>query len=490
MMLHARLSPESLEILRSQRRKITITSVVISILIVLLIGIVLWSSLRPSTEVFTSEIVSCQTGVDDDENVEKHEMSRFVARKPSVPSMAILGPNVTEKFIIPVPDIEYPSALIGDGDGTDDGWEDDDGESQVLGCIPADMRSRCSKRDRLSRLNKNGGNERCEEAVVKSLRWLKKTQNKDGSWCKQYPVAMTGFAVLAYLGHCEIPLSEEYGDSVTRGIVYLVNVAMKNNGKLTLDTKGHWSYEHAIATYALGEATIFCNKLGINIPNLKEATEMAGDWIMERQHSNGSWTYHYEQSSGHFDNSIGCWQLQALKACKHTGIWKKGAFDETIRKALAFIKKTQNQNGGIGYTSQAGRDIGWTMTGGGVLAYQMWGKEHDSLVGKGARYIRKNAKFEWNTADSDLYRHYYHAQAMMNRGGADWAFYNKLFRDQILDNQNPDGSYKNVAGGGKVNGVETSFAGESQMATHYRTCLATFMLEVYYRFLPTTGGGH
>jgi len=494
MSLHAQLSPEALERLRAQRRNSTITSVIISILMVLLIGIVLLWILLPPTEVFTPEIVSYQTGADDVEKVEKRNMSRSVERKPSAPSSSmakVIVGNTLANVAIPVPDFDVPnpSANIGDGEGTGDGWGDGDGDSGFDG-IPTDMRSRCSKQDRLNRLNKNGGNERCEEAVVKSLRWLKKTQNRDGSWCKQYPVAMTGFAVLAYLGHCETPNSAEFGDSVTRGIAYLVNVAMKNGGKLTTDTKGHWSYEHGIATYALGEAATFCNKLDINIPNLKEATEMAGNWIMEHQHSNGSWTYHYEQSSGHFDNSIGCWQIQALKACKHTGIWEKGAFDGTIRKALAFLKKTQNKNGGIGYTSQAGRSIGWTMTGGGVLAFQMWGKGHDSVVRKGSKYIKRNAKFEWNTADSDLYRHYYHAQAMMNRGGADWAFYNKLFRDQILNNQNPDGTYKNVAGGKKVNGIATSFAGGSQMATHYRTCLATFMLEVYYRFLPATGRPH
>jgi len=127
------------------------------------------------------------------------------------------------------------------------------------------------------------------------------------------------------------------------------------------------------------------------------------------------------------------------------------------------------------------------MTGGGVLAYQMLGKSHDSVVRQGAKHIKKNAKFDWNTADAALYQHYYHAQAMINRGGADWTFYNNLFRDQVLNNQNADGTYKNVGGGAKIKGVGTSYKGGSQMATHYRTCLATFMLEVYYRFLPATG---
>jgi hypothetical protein len=43
---------------------------------------------------------------------------------------------------------------------------------------------------------------------------------------------MTGLALLAYLGHCETPLSEKYGDTVLRGLTYLINIGMSNNGKL------------------------------------------------------------------------------------------------------------------------------------------------------------------------------------------------------------------------------------------------------------------
>ena len=95
-----------------------------------------------------------------------------------------------------------------------------------------------------------------EAAVVKGLDWLQKNQNKDGSWGSGHKSAMTGLALLAYLGHCETPLSEKYGDTVLRGMVYLTDLGMKNHGKLV--PKGgekdkHWPYQHSIATYALAE---------------------------------------------------------------------------------------------------------------------------------------------------------------------------------------------------------------------------------------------
>ncbi len=69
--------------------------------------------------------------------------------------------------------------------------------------------------------------------------------------------------------------------------------------------------------------------------------------------------------------------------------------------------------------------------------------------------------------------------AEVDHGGKEWESYNKLFRDQVLNNQNKDGTYKSVTESHGLNKVSFS--------EHYRTCLATLMLETYYRFLPGTG---
>ena len=39
---------------------------------------------------------------------------------------------------------------------------------------------------------------------------------------------MTGISLLAYLAHCETPLSEECGENVLKGISFLVDLGMKN----------------------------------------------------------------------------------------------------------------------------------------------------------------------------------------------------------------------------------------------------------------------
>ena len=352
------------------------------------------------------------------------------------------------------------------------------GVGKLFGLIPDTMRKRCSKEDRLSRLKENGGTAACEEAVSKGLRWLKANQNPDGSWGTANKTAMTGLALLAYFGHCETPVSEEFGESCLKGIVYLVNTGVKNKGPLVAGiTSQSAPYEHGIGTYALGEALTFCKELKIDVPSLVEVTQKAGQFIIDNQHKNGGWAYGYSTAEkGHTDSSVVGWQLQALKACKHTGIKYKG-MESSVDKGLEYLTSLQNENGGFGYNNKSPRP---GLTGVGVLCFQMWGKEKSSQVRNGLKYLKENIKLDWKTANSDLYAHYYISQAMMQAGGSHWSSYNSVFRDQLLNNQNPDGSWTAPAFSGH---------GQSPANTVYRNTLCILMLEVYYRFLATSGGG-
>lgn len=373
---------------------------------------------------------------------------------------------------------------FGKGAGAGAGMGMGAGVGKLFGLVPETMRKRCSPEDRLQRLAQNGGTPACEDAVLKALRWLKGTQASDGSWGDKNKPAMTGLALLAYFGHCETPASPEFGESCLKAIVYLVNVAVKNNGKMASNfTENSWCYEHAIATYALGEAATFCKELKVEVPSLMEMTEKAGQYIIDNQHKNGGWAYLYKKDDkAHTDVSIAGWQIQALKACSHADIKLKG-MKGCISKGLEYLVSCQADNGGFGYTGKqpSGEHTYFSLTGVGMLCNQMWEKGARNEVRKGAKYILENSKFDYGTKDSDLYAHYYESQAMINRGGEEWKAYNDMFRDQLLNNQDEDGSWKQPGFGGE-------FSGDGQGKT-YRTCLATLMLEVYYRFLTTGGGG-
>lgn len=375
----------------------------------------------------------------------------------------------------------FPPGIGGrDGSGSRPGA---DGKSFRM--IAPELGKRCSKADRLARLQESGGTPACEDAVLNSLRWLMAHQNSDGSWGGDTPAAMTGFVLLAYFGHCETPASEEFGDSCLRGIVYLVSLGSRNDGKMAGNfTANHWSYEHAIATYALAEATTFCQQARIEIPMLKEVTEKAGQFIIDHQNRNGGWAYLYATEGGHTDVSVAGWQIQALKACSHTDVKYRG-MTSCVGKALDYINKCQNPNGGYGYNSGKPPEPGYfTLTGVGMLCNQVWDKGNRTEVRKAAKYVLENTRFDYNSEFCDLYGHYYESQAMMQRGGGEWKQYNDLFRDQLLQNQDADGSWKTPGGGRKPRATAASWQGDKL----YRTCLCTLMLEVYYRFLNTGGG--
>ena len=85
--------------------------------------------------------------------------------------------------------------------------------------------------------------------MIKALNWLTKDQNADGSWGKNSKGAMTGFALLCYLGHCELTDSPEYGEAVAKGIKYLVELGDEKDGWLYVTNHKHGSaYAHGIAS--------------------------------------------------------------------------------------------------------------------------------------------------------------------------------------------------------------------------------------------------
>jgi hypothetical protein len=497
MSLHASPSSEALARLHSQRRNSTITSIIIATLSLVLVGLLLGLLLLPPFLQQPQVTIIIPQPQKPTDPIKPPNFNPSHKPKPSSPASQtnpVLTSLDLSSISVPLVDaeIENPVPDFGDGDDFGDGTFGN-GPDNSMGQVglPPILRNRCSKQDRMARLLETGGTPQCEDAVVKGLDWLKSTQLPDGSWSRsQNPAAMTGLALLAYLGHCETPLSEIYGDNVLRAITYLVDLGMRQNGKLTTNPADkHWPYEHAIATYALAEATTFCRQLNLNIPNLNESTQLAGQLIIDNQHPSGGWDYSYTEAGDRGgDLSITAWQLQALKACKYTNLDFRN-LQRTVNRSLDYVAKMQHSSGGFGYanaSSPAGDTGYFTLTGAGMLSLQIWGRSSASPVRKGAKYLTKETRFDYNSEFSDLYGHYYEAQAMLNRGGEAWKQYNLLFRDSLLTGQNPDGSWKNPGNGQPLRAVGASFAGNSPMSLHYRTCLAILTLEVYYRFLPGT----
>jgi hypothetical protein len=381
----------------------------------------------------------------------------------------------------------------GVGSGIGDGWGPGSGKGFIA--LPAILRSRCSPQERLTKMRENGGNEQCEGAVKKSLQWLQKKQNPDGSWGTSHKGGMTGLALLAYLGHCETPESPVYGETVLKGLTYLMELGQKNKAPFdgiysTQPSVISSTYEHGIATYAMGEMYSFA-KLGSKpIPGLRESFERGTAIIITKQQGPGSWGYKdgigYDQY-GRNDLSVTGWQYQALKAAKHTGL-KIAGLPAAIKKVEKYLESTQTADGGFGGADRTQHYNQWNLTGAALLGLQTLGVGNAGMIQKGIRWLVDELKKEplnWNS-DCYLYVWYYNTQAFFQKGGEPWAKWNEQFQKIILENQNADGSYK-VEGVGTIGSAGTSAAGGD--ADIYRVCLCTLMLEVYYRYLKVGDRG-
>ena len=501
MSLHIESTEEVLAELKRQRAKSLAAAISVSFLGVALMGLLLYLvniiTAIPEEPAVTVYPMEERRG----EDPIKPEITR--PQRPSSPhqksEVRIVVSTATTDVPINNPeiDVEIPSDTFSEGleFGDNIGFNNGKGPG---GYEPDDitLSKRCDLNDRMKRITENGGTPQCEEAVVKSLRWLQKQQNKDGSWGgggQNYKCSMTGLALLAYLAHCETPLSEEFGDSVLKGISFLVDQGMKAPVLSLVPQMNEVSYDHAIATYALCEAYAFCKQMDIpSISNLERVTVKAVDRILDGQNNNGGWAYNYNTRAGaHTDLSVTGWNVQALKAAQHGGIKPtKGEIRTALRKAAMYCRKTAMPDGLFSY-QENGKEPRPSLVGVGVLSLQMCGSGSDSAARKGLDWMLKNTNkpFNWraNNTSSNLYQHYYGVQAAMNRGGDVWTAYNRAFRDATLGAQASDGSF--APNGFPGPGGLVNSNGGTINDKIYRQCLATLMLEVYYRFLPGTGEG-
>ena len=172
MSLHAQLSPDALARLKAQQRNSTISSVIISFLTIVLIGLILGLVLIPLMPKEAPVVVLYEV-VEEDEPVQQEKPKTRIDAKPtpSSTSMAkVIASTAPTSVSIPVPDVlmDTPSLEFGDSLDFAQNWG---GQTSFVNIPPA-MKKRCSESDRMSRLKEMGGDAKCEKAVVKALQWI------------------------------------------------------------------------------------------------------------------------------------------------------------------------------------------------------------------------------------------------------------------------------------------------------------------------------
>src|SRR5690349_11901773 len=96
---------------------------------------------------------------------------------------------------------------------------------------------------------------RLKQAVDRALEFLKRTQDPDGAWRaeqSQKNAAITALAVMAFLSAGHVPGEGPYGDTVAKGVRWVL-AAQQPNGKIAT-AGGHEMYHHGICSLMLAEA--------------------------------------------------------------------------------------------------------------------------------------------------------------------------------------------------------------------------------------------
>ena len=275
-----------------------------------------------------------------------------------------------------------------------------------------------------------------EALVYGFLRYLKMRQNKDGSWDSgTVSTGATSLALLCFLAHGELPgQSKEFGDTVEKAIRWLLNNQIKSESEIDhrdAPRKGGshaWrrgeigyfkgrdtcNYAHFLAVYALSEAYAMTQ-----IPDIKDALELAIPHIINGQNAQGGWYYNLDASSPVIDTSYASWAVQALKAAKLAHVGDQAKIVTALKKAANGLLVLRHSDGSFGYTTRGNERNAYNgLTAPCVLALQMLERSGDAA--ESLKYMQNwgptfdKKKFKSNS--SPQYYCYYLSQVRFNQG--------------------------------------------------------------------------
>ncbi|MBL8962631.1 MAG: hypothetical protein KF787_06375 [Phycisphaeraceae bacterium] len=305
------------------------------------------------------------------------------------------------------------------------------------------------------------------EAVSRGLSSLARRQLEDGSFGGDRfgrSVAITALACLAYMADGNLPGRGPYGDLVARGLEHiLANCA--ETGLVATDATTGPMYGHGFATLFLGEVYGMTAGGGDTALNARVHTALvkAVRLIQASQNAQGGWRYNPIPYDA--DVSVTICQVMALRSARNAGL---DVSKDTIDKAVEYIRRCQNPDGGFRYQMDAGDSL-WPRSAAGVSSLFYAGIYADAAIDRGLSYISDSA-FPGRGDSSRahyFYGHYYAVQAMYLAGGSHWARWWPAIRKELLDTQRDDGTWN-----------------DQSIGETYGTSMALIILQMPKRYLP------
>ncbi|RME78148.1 MAG: hypothetical protein D6785_12240, partial [Planctomycetota bacterium] len=355
-------------------------------------------------------------------------------------------------------------------------------------------------------LKKYGGSRSSEQAVYFGLDWLKRHQDKDGKWstakfdvhckgfrCKgfgkgNHDVALTGLALLAYLGAGHTHLRGPFKNTVKKGLFWLKK-KQKKDGSFFNNM-----YDHGIATFAIAEAYILTQECW-----LRKILQKGVDFICKAQTKDSGWRYRPHALDA--DISVSGWQIMALDSARKSPeihvplknlIWaakfldnlkdinNKGNFTGLTRYHLDSPQKVKEQNPTNPNKKPKPTGGSLATSAVGVYCRHLLGEPMDSsIIEKGIQYFApKTPKKLYSNHPQfkaqNRYFWYYAFLALFQKGGMWWKKWNHILPPLLIKDQQKQGCAK----GSFPPDLHWGHVG----GRVYSTAISVLTLEVYYRY--------
>jgi hypothetical protein len=317
-----------------------------------------------------------------------------------------------------------------------------------------------------------------KEAVERGLESLSRRQNASGGYGygsgygsgPNGHAGITALCGLAFMSAGNLPGRGKYGQTVSKCVDFLLG-STQETGLISSDNTHGVMYGHGFATLFLAEVYGMTQD-----DQVKEKLKKAVQLIERTQNNQGGWRYTPAPIDA--DISVSICEVMALRAARDAGI---KVSKEVIDKAVEYVKKCQNGDGGFSYTLGSGGMGGsaFPRSAAGVAALYYAGVFEGKEIERGLNYLKQFVPGKGGPAGGAnpamfghyYYGHYYGVQAMFLAGGDYWGMWYPAIRDELIRNQN------------KQTGGWSGEAGED-----YATGMALIILQMPNRYLPVFHG--
>lgn len=302
-------------------------------------------------------------------------------------------------------------------------------------------------------------------AIEKGLKYLALNQQEDGTFSGRgygRNAAVVALSGMAWLASGSTPGRGPYGEQVGRVADYLLEHCDESGFISVEGAMSHGPmYEHGFATLFLAEVYGMSPR-----DDVREKLVKAIDLIVRTQNNEGGWRYQPRRADA--DISVTICQIMALRAARNAGIKVPS---ETVDKCVEYVKKCQNADGGFRYMLQGGGESAFPRSAAGVVALHSAGVYEGNEIERGLAYLDQflpqgDRRGRMSQDGHFFYGHYYAVQAMWQAGGERWNRWYPAIRDQLVKQQQADGSWIDPVG------------------VEYGTAMATIILQMPDNSVP------